>query len=47
MNFTYTANQIPHKPVLKTTSIVPQFFPVNTQRSLAKVIPGSRFVKKT
>lgn len=37
----------PHKPVLKTTSMVPQLCPVNTYRSDAKVIPGSRFVKKT
>ena len=37
----------PHNPVLKTTSIVPQVSPVKTYRSLANVIPGNRFVKKT
>jgi len=38
---------MPHSPVLRTTSIVPQFLPVSTMRSLANVIPGRRLVKKT
>jgi hypothetical protein len=44
---TYNENIIPHNLVLKTTSIVPQVFPVNTYKSPAKVIPGSKLVKKT
>ena len=47
LNRTYSANMIPQSPVLKTTSIVPQFLPVKTYKSLAKVIPGSILVKKT
>ena len=43
----YTEKIIPQRPVLKTTSIVPQLLPVKTYRSLAKVIPGRRLVKKT
>lgn len=37
----------PHSPVLNTTSIVPQDFPVCTSKSLAKVMPGSKLVKNT
>ena len=44
---THKLNMTPQSPVLKTTSIVPQDFPVSTYRSLAKVIPGSKLVKKT
>jgi hypothetical protein len=40
-------NIMPQRPVLSTTSIVPQLAPVKTKRSLANVIPGSRLVKKT
>ena len=43
---TYRENIIPHNPVLKTTSMVPQFCPVRTKRSLANVMPGKRLVKK-
>lgn len=43
----YSEKMMPHRPVLNTTSIVPQFCPVRTYRSLAKVMPGRRFVKKT
>jgi hypothetical protein len=43
----YREKIVPHNPVLKTTSIVPQLLPVRTYRSLANVIPGKRFVKKT
>lgn len=38
---------MPHKPVPKTISIVPQFWPVRWKRSEAKVMPGNKFVKKT
>lgn len=44
---TYRENITPHIPVLNTTSIVPQLFPVKTYKSLANVMPGRRFVKKT
>lgn len=37
---------IPHKPVLRTISMVPQDWPVSEYRSLAKVMPGNKFVKK-
>jgi hypothetical protein len=46
-NTTDSENMIPHNPVLKTTSMVPQVIPVSTYKSLAKVIPGSMFVKNT
>jgi hypothetical protein len=36
----------PQSPVLNTTSMVPHDLPVNVYKSLAKVIPGRRFVKK-
>ena len=44
---TYREKMMPQRPVLKTTSIVPQFLPVSTYKSLANVIPGRRLVKKT
>lgn len=44
---TYRENITPQSPVLNTTSIVPQLFPVKTYKSLANVMPGKRFVKKT
>lgn len=44
---TYKEKIIPQSPVLKTTSMVPQFLPVRTYRSLANVIPGNKFVKNT
>jgi hypothetical protein len=47
VKITYREKIVPHNPVLKTTSIVPQLLPVRTYRSLANVIPGRRFVKKT
>lgn len=45
--YTYKLKIMPHKPVLNTTSIVPQVMPVNTYKSLANVIPGKIFVKNT
>lgn len=33
-------------PVLNTISIVPQFCPVDANKSLAKVMPGRRLAKK-
>ena len=44
---THMLNITPQSPVLNTTSIVPHDFPVSTYRSLAKVMPGKRLVKKT
>lgn len=43
---TYTEKMIPQRPVLKTTSMVPQVALVNVYKSLAKVIPGKMLVKK-
>lgn len=44
---TYKEKIIPQMAVLNTTSMVPQFAPVKTYRSLANVMPGNRLVKKT
>lgn len=44
---TYRENMTPQSPVLNTTSMVPQLFPVKTYKSLANVMPGKRFVKNT
>lgn len=44
---THRENARPQRPVLKTTSIVPQDLPVSTCRSLANVMPGKMLVKKT
>lgn len=47
MMVTHMENMSPHNPVLNTTSIVPHVCPVSTYKSLANVIPGRMFVKKT
>lgn len=44
---THKLKMSPQSPVLNTTSMVPHDLPVSTYKSLAKVMPGSRFVKKT
>ena len=37
---------MPQSPVLRMISMVPHDWPVNEYKSLAKVMPGSRLVKK-
>ncbi len=44
---THKLKMTPQRPVLNTTSMVPHDLPVSTYKSLANVMPGSRFVKKT